>query len=322
MSDAYHFPPELLDLLVDTIPKLTRSKRGVIDFFKGAGVTSNITNSVVRKLNKDKNSISKYDIARTILVSLNERGDQTLRERREIIKRVTEFENFSACWDNDRLKAMGLVAEIKKIVNVKDSFSRMNQEREFERQARLKVENAKLAAENKRKEELTAVKLDLFALFSEKDAHKRGKSLEAVLNRLFALDGILIKEAFAITGNEGEGTVEQIDGVVEVDGQIYLVEMKWWGKPLGPGEVSQHLVRVFSRAQAGGIFISSSGYTPASEKNFRDALQQKVVIMCKLEEFVRLLEKEIEFKKFLKAKINAAITHKNPFYEPLNHEFL
>lgn len=322
MSDTYQFPPDLLDLLGDTIPTLTRTKRGVIDFFKGAGVTPNITNDLVRKLNKDKASISKYEIARTILVRLNERGDQTLRERREILKRVTEFENFSACWENDRLKAKGLVAEVRKIINVKDSFTRINQERELERQARLKEEKAKQSAERKRHEELADVKSNLFALFSEKDTHKRGKALEAVLNRLFALDGILIKEAFTIKGNEGEGIIEQIDGVIEIDGQIYLVEMKWWEKPLGPGEVSQHLVRVFSRAQAGGIFISSSGYTSAAEINFRDALQQKVVVMCNLEEFVYLLEKEIEFKKFLKAKINAAITHKNPFYEPLKHEFI
>lgn len=97
--------------------------------------------------------------------------------------------------------------------------------------------------------------------------------------------------------------------------------MKWWEKPLGSGEVSQHLVRVFPRAQAGGIFISNSRYTPAAEKNFREALQQKVVVMFNLEEFVHLLEKEIEFKRFLKAKINAAVTRKNPFYEPIKHDF-
>jgi restriction system protein len=322
MSDTYHFPPDLLDLLCDTIPKLTRTKKGVVDFFKGAGVTPNITNDLVRKLNKDKASISKYEIARTILVRLNERGDQTLKERREVLKRVTEFENFSACWENDRLQAKGLVAEICKIVNVRDSFTRINQERELERQARLKEKKAKQEAERKRKEELLAVKSNLFALFSEKDAHKRGKTLEVVLNRLFMLDGILLKEAFTIKGNEGQGIIEQIDGVIEIDGQIYLVEMKWWEKPLGPGEVSQHLVRVFSRSQVGGIFISNSGYTPAAENNFREALQQKVVVMCNLEEFVYVLEKEVELKKFMKAKINAAITHKNPFYEPLKHEFI
>ncbi len=322
MSDTYHFPPDLLDLLGDTIPKLTRTKKGVIDFFKGAGVSSNITNDLVRKLNKDKESISKYEIARTILVRLNERGDQTLRERREVLKRVTEFENFSACWENDRLKAKGLVAEIRQIINVKDSFSRMNQERELERQGRIKEKQDKQAAENKRKEELATIKTDLFSLFQETNVHKRGKSLESVLNRLFDVHGILIREAFTVVGNENEGIVEQIDGVIEIDGNLYLVEMKWWEKPLGTGEVSQHLVRVFNRGHSRGIFISNSGYTSAAETTCRESLQRSVVVLCTLEEFVFLLENEIEFKKFLKAKINAAITHKNPFYEPLKHEFV
>jgi len=38
MDTSYHYPPELLDLMVDTIPRLTRSKPGVLDFLRGAGV--------------------------------------------------------------------------------------------------------------------------------------------------------------------------------------------------------------------------------------------------------------------------------------------
>jgi hypothetical protein len=58
---------------------------------------------------------------------------------------------------------------------------------------------------------------------------------------------------------DGQGIVEQIDGVVELDGRLYLVEVKWWHDPLGPGDVAQHLVRVFNRGHARGIFIAASG---------------------------------------------------------------
>jgi hypothetical protein len=92
----------------------------------------------------------------------------------------------------------------------------------------------------------------LFALFAMTDAQKRGKALESILNRLFANYGIAVREAFTVAGPDGEGVVEQIDGAVELDGHLYLVEMKWWDKPLGRAEVSPHLVRVFSRAAAGG----------------------------------------------------------------------
>ena len=78
-------------------------------------------------------------------------------------------------------------------------------------------------------------------------------------------------------------------------------------------------MRVFSRADARGIFISNSGYTSPAIDTCREALQQRVVILCKLEEFVYLLEQETDIKVFLKDKINAAITHKNPLYEPFRN---
>jgi restriction system protein len=38
IDGTYHYPPELLELLADGIPALFKSKQGVIDFFRGAGV--------------------------------------------------------------------------------------------------------------------------------------------------------------------------------------------------------------------------------------------------------------------------------------------
>jgi len=37
-DEAYHFPPDLLELLIDTIPLLCRSKPDVLDVFRGCGV--------------------------------------------------------------------------------------------------------------------------------------------------------------------------------------------------------------------------------------------------------------------------------------------
>lgn len=317
MDVTFHYPPELLNLLIDTIPLLCRSKLDVVLFFKGAGVQSTVTNDLVRKINKDKDSIKKYEIARTVLARLNEKGEVTLRERREILKRVTEFEDFSTCWPSDQLKAKGLVAEIRRVINVKDSFTRMNLEREAERKKKQVETQIKQEEDKKRREKILSIKVDLFALFKETNSQKRGKALERILNRLFDAEGILIREAFTIKGLNGEGIIEQIDGVIELDGRIYLVEMKWWGESLGPGEVSPHLVRVFSRDQAYGVFISNSDFTSAAIDTCREALRQKVVVLCKLEEIVILLEREEDFIKFLKEKIRAAIVHKNPFYEPL-----
>jgi hypothetical protein len=41
------------------------------------------------------------------------------------------------------------------------------------------------------------------------------------------------------------------------------------------------------------------------------------VVLCAIEELVTLLERGVDLKHFLKAKVNAAITHKNPLHFPI-----
>ena len=83
-GQVYHFSPDFLDLLIDTIPKLCKSKKDVLTFFSGAGVSQRILVDMSDKLQKDANNINKYEIARTVLVRLNDAGDSALRQRREI----------------------------------------------------------------------------------------------------------------------------------------------------------------------------------------------------------------------------------------------
>ena len=315
MDIIHQYPPDLMHLLIDAIPRICRSKDDVLLFFKGAGVSSALTNDLESQLKNDRKSITKYKIARIVLTRLNEKGDAGLRERREILNRITGFEKFSTCYPDDHLVAKGLVADIRELVNVKDSFTRMKLEREAEQKQRLVEQQAKIEKEQRRKTKLAAVRSDLYALFNESNYQKRGKALEDILNRLFEASGILIREAFTLKGTQREGIVEQIDGVVEINGALYLVEMKWWHEPLGPGEVSQHLVRIYSRGQARGIIISESGYTGPAITICKEALRDTVIVLCKLKEIVMLLEQDKDLKAFLNAKIIAAVIDKNPMAE-------
>jgi restriction system protein len=319
INAIFQYTPDLLNLLIDAIPRICRSKKDVLTFFKGAGVNSALMSDLTLQVKNDKDSISKYEITRTILTRLNERGDATLRERREILKRITELEDFSSCWPKDEWEARGFVAEIRRVINIKDSFTRINQEREAEREKRIIEEQSKREEIEQRRTKLATVRKDLSALFGETNHQKRGKQLESVLNSLFKVSGILVREAFTLNGSSGEGIVEQIDGAVEIDGDLYLVEMKWWNKPLGVNEVSPHLVRLFNRGQTGGIIISASDYTEPAIIQCKNALHLKIVVLCKLEEMVLLLEKEMELRPFLKLKINAAKMDRNPMYEPLRY---
>lgn len=272
MDIVFQYPPDLMSLLIDAIPCLCRGKKDVLLFFKGAGVGVQFTQDLQQQLRVNRDGLKKHEMVRTVLTRLNERGERTLRERREVLKRVVEFEDFSSCWPDDQLKGKGLVAEIRKLINVKDSFTRMSQEREAESRERREAAETKRKAIQQKRQALQSLKDELFGLFALTDAWTRRKKLESVLNRLFKASDILVREAFTLRGNESQGVVEQIDGVVEIDGHLYLVEMKWWDQALGPGEVAQHQVRVFTRGQARGIFISSSPTPrPRSRSAARDS---------------------------------------------------
>jgi restriction system protein len=316
-NDVFHYPPELFDLLIDTIPLLNKSKKGVILFFKGAGVGEQILNDMSQKVENDKDSINKYEITRTILSRINANSDSYLRERREVVKRITEIESFENCWDSDRLKAKGLVAEIQRVVNVKDAFVRMQQATDKESQKRATEYNLKVEEIRKKKEQTELVKKDFYALFSETNPQLRGLKLELVLNKFFEINGIGVREAFRRRGESGDGIIEQIDGAVEVESRIFLVEMKWRKDNIGIDDIYAHLGRIYHRSNAQGIYISASGYTPAAIIAAKEAiLKNGLLILCDLEEFVKILESDKDLVVYLRQKIHSAIIDKEPFTKP------
>ncbi len=302
---AFHFPPDVFDALVDAVPLLVRSKSDVLTFFQGCGVNRDYLKTLETWTARDSGK-SKYHITRHLLTYLNELDDKGLSQRRQLIKRVSEFESFATCFPDNQLKAKGAVSAVSALVNKKDSFTRMQQDRdEIQRQhldaKRSEVE--KLSAQRAARDE---VKTDLFRLFGEADPHKRGKALEGVLNRLFQTNDILVSEAFTASGEAGDGVIEQIDGAVEFDGRLYLVEMKWWNKPLGRSEVSPHLVSVYGRGEVGGIFISSSGFHESAIAEYKTALAQRAVFLVELQEIVTVLDRSIPLLDLLRPKVQEA----------------
>jgi restriction system protein len=79
--------------------------------------------------------------------------------------------------------------------------------------------------------------------------------------------------------------------VVELKGHLYLVEMKWEEPTLGRDNAA-----------------------PPALTDCREALREKIVILCKLEEIMRAIEQQYDLKKLLYDKINEAVIHKNPYF--------
>ena len=312
LSDAaWHHTPDLVDRLVDTIPVLVRSKQQTIDFFRSAGTPERLLDDLQKTLWERPDSISKYYIARTMIRRLNEGGDPLLSARRELVRRVTQWEDFSSSWPNDQDKARGLVAAVRQLVNVRDSFTRIQQERDHERRARIQQQELKLAKQRERREARADLRTRMIDLKNEPNAQLKGTRLEKLLADLCATEGIQVREPFEIRDS---GTPEeQIDGMVTADGHLYLVEVKWWNKPIDIAPISQHLVRLFRRPDARGLFISASSYTGPAINACKDVLAQKLMILAELNELVLLLEGDRSVEDWIREKASIAVAEREPF---------
>jgi hypothetical protein len=319
MAEAFHYSHDLLILLVDTIPVLCRGKKQVLLFLRSAGVDDADLHDMETIVRTAPASINKYEIVRDVLTKVNARGDNGLRVRREIVKRVVEFESFETCWPADQYKAKGLVASVREAVNAKDSFTRMRNERDAEHQqaaAQREADRAQAAAKRAALEEVARRLTQLFAMDDE--PQKRGKLLESVLNDMFRAYGILVREDFRRRDPDTAVVVEQLDGVIELNGQLHLVEMKWLNSPVGMAEFTPHLGRFFMRANAHGIFIATNGYARSVIAECTTALSLKTLFLCSLQEFVMLLQRQGDLVELLRRKSQSAIVDKVPFVEILS----
>lgn len=314
MDEAYHYPTDLLALMVEVIPRLCRSKRDVLTYFRSAGVPSELLADLESQLRTAPETVGKFDQARKVLTRINERGDKYLRQRREVLKRVVETEDYSTCWPADRLEAQGLVAQIRSLVSKVDAFTRMSIERDREAAELRRRRQEEVAAVANRSRELARLRIELSALFNDQDAHRRGRAVESIMNTYFKLERILVREAFVFREREEGDILEQVDGVIEFDGHLYLIEVKWWNHKLGPSDIAHHMVRVAHRGQMRGLVISASGFTDAAVTLCRDELQRGVFVLAELRELVLWMERETSLRQALKEKVDRAMIDKNLLY--------
>lgn len=312
-STTWHYPPDFMTMMVDTMPLLVRSKTDLIAFFKGAGVNERHLADLRVRVMRDRSSIGLYEIARTVLHAINaQHDDEGMHARRELVKRVTEFTAFEKCYPDKAMAARGGVAAIKSFVHTRDSAIRIEEAYRREREQNMAKAEAEARVVREKRANRDALRADIVALRSSTNPSARGRELERILARLFELDKVLVKESFTITSPSGNGIVEQIDGVIEVDGNQYLVEMKWRDAPLGVEDVSRHFTRVFGRAQSRGIFIVHPGYTSTAIETVRENLRSAPFVLCTLDEILWILEAGVTVGDWLRPKIRAAISERDP----------
>ena len=103
----------------------------------------------------------------------------------------------------------------------------------------------------------------LMELTSMNDApQQRGFAFEKFLTELFCGFDLRPREAFRVIG-------EQIDGSIELDNEIYLIEAKWQNTPISSNELYVFSGKIDRKAKwTRGLFISYSGFSVDAVKAF------------------------------------------------------
>ena len=316
---TYHFPPDLFELLVDALPLLVKGKGALLDVFRGVGMPRDLLDDVEHQIITNRDGIKKHEIARTLLQRLNNGGDREkfIRARRQLLRRVIEWEDFNTCYSENALKAQGAVAAIQRRVNAHDSFIRMANAREAELEAHRQAREAEALAIRQKSEERSMLSSEFGATAALQNGPERGRAVETVLNKIFNHFGISVREPFRVRCDETGKVLEQIDGAIEIDAKLCLAEIKWWSAPVGVPELQQHISRILLRGGSGavhGIYIACNGYSDTTVKTARDAIAAGCVIaLCDMQDFVAILDGQVELREFLRTRVNAAILDKNPY---------
>jgi hypothetical protein len=134
--------------------------------------------------------------------------------------------------------------------------------------------------------------------------HARGYAFEGFLKGLFDAFGLAAQEPFRLRG-------EQIDGSFQLGSEVYLVEAKWHGQPIGVAELHTFHGKIEQKAAwTRGLFVSNSGFTEDGLVAFGRG--KRVICMDGLDLY-EMLDREIPLNQVLERKVRRAAETGAPF---------
>lgn len=150
---------------------------------------------------------------------------------------------------------------------------------------------------------LVQLKAELITL-SDLAPQARGYAFEKFLKQLFDVYGLAAQEPFRLRG-------EQIDGSFQFANEVYLVEAKWQGQPIGVAELHTFHGKIEQKAAwTRGLFVSNSGFTDEGLGAFG---RGKRVICMDGYDLYETLHREIPLNHVLERKVRRAAETGSPF---------
>jgi hypothetical protein len=169
------------------------------------------------------------------------------------IAAMSRFPNLEQQVDRDEMvaRAEAAVAELRQWTGKQQEAIK-----EHEAHAAAIADNVK-RAEGARHftEDHEALKAHFLLMHSATDPHKRGTELEGFINKLFSLYDLEPRASYNLD-------YEQIDGAFSFDTDHYVLEAKWWNKPIGRPLLDVFKSNIERKAKNTlGLYISMSSFT-------------------------------------------------------------
>lgn len=146
------------------------------------------------------------------------------------------------------------------------------------------------------RQKIAKIKSDLLQVTSL-GPQARGYAFEGFLKDLFDAFGLAAQDPFRLRG-------EQIDGSFLLGSDIYLLEAKWHGQPIGVAELHTFHGKIEQKAAwTRGLFVSNSGFTYDGLVAFGRG--KRVICMDGLDLY-EMLDREIPLTEVLERKVRRA----------------
>jgi hypothetical protein len=160
----------------------------------------------------------------------------------------------------------------------------------------------------------SSVEADWDRLKSLTDPHRRGYEFQRFIGSLFH------RRHYSVTPNPGAGGSRQVDLMATMGDEAYLIEVKWWNKPLGLPELQDFKDRLKRTPPSViGILISYSGFrAPAIQR-----VEQKTkrsILLVNGDEIERAIEHDGDLIRMLRQKRETLRVHSKVAFLPAHSQ--
>lgn len=297
------FPADIKGCMKDCILSLFWPRKDIVGFFEKHGCTKA---EVGRLQLEGENALKRYEIVDALFETLATRPDSGLGPFRAMLQSLLAWSHFDPYYFDklrklDRALASRNLEHLRQLQEIRD--------------AKIKADRERRAAEEVKRQQATASLDDLRAEYLDLLANKtsrqqRGYALERILAELARISHLETTEAFRVNG-------EQIDGAVKFDGEHYLIEAKWQEKSASNEPVYQFAGKVAGKLYGRGLFISVNGFSP---EVIRSLVMGKEIQMLFIdgEDLILVLEGHLTLREMIDRKVKAAQTKGIIYVHPIS----